>query len=197
MVRAVLTEQGEDARAAAMVTLALYRRTERCLAGTPRRARGRFSRLGRILSVEEPATSAVTRLVSIAEDYTRLLLERLIESSLGKESQIAQALLKRFPPRADESWEGMIEYLTGVFSLDVRGFRDYDALMGFIEARNAITHGLGRLTKKQMANESRTRGRLKPAGLAVVANEIHLSAENVERCSKCVVSYVEYLDGLR
>jgi hypothetical protein len=73
---------------------------------------------------------------------------------------------------------------------------DWLALQGFIEARNALQHGLGRLTDFQLDRRRReeTLRRLRAAAIYLSGDFVHIHVETVHRCHDVCKSYVLALD---
>ena len=79
--------------------------------------------------------------------------------------------------------------------VDLEAYKDWSALMGFVDVRNALQHGLGRLTDQQL-------GRYRDQ----VLDEIHASlvnlngdrltviAEDVGRCGAVSAGFIRWLD---
>ena len=51
----------------------------------------------------------------------------------------------------------------------------WDTIDGMADARNAVAHGLGSLTRQQLRNEARVRSRLTKVGLSVTGRDIQLT----------------------
>lgn len=71
----------------------------------------------------------------------------------------------------------------------------HTALLGFVDARNAIAHGLGSLTRKQLQKRSKVSARLAQAGISLARDVLKLQPANVERCATVMKDYVRWLDA--
>ena len=72
--------------------------------------------------------------------------------------------------------------------------RDVWDLKGYIEARNAIAHGLGSLTRRQLTNERATRDALVRVGIDVVAGRISLTDSVLDAAAPVLRRHVLELD---
>jgi hypothetical protein len=74
---------------------------------------------------------------------------------------------------------------------------DWLALQGFVEARNALQHGLGLLTDFQLDPRRReeTLARLLAAPVYLTGDVVHIRVETVYRCRDVCESYVLTLDN--
>lgn len=71
------------------------------------------------------------------------------------------------------------------------------AMSGYIEARNAIQHGLGELTDMQLGKKRRTdvlRG-LRACGVMVDGGEVLLVGDDVRRCAESCARFILELDN--
>ncbi len=73
-------------------------------------------------------------------------------------------------------------------------FPRYHPLWGFIEARNAIVHGLGALTRRQMKKPPRTRGRLTAANIAVTGTKLILTVDHATDCALVIRDLIRWID---
>jgi hypothetical protein len=68
---------------------------------------------------------------------------------------------------------------------------------GLIEARNAIMHGLGRLTRKQtrtLARTKRTQSKLAHAQIRLANLKLVLDAPTIDRAGTTCVNFIEWVD---
>lgn len=71
------------------------------------------------------------------------------------------------------------------------------ALMGFVEVRNALQHGLGHLTATQLSRNRRseTLERIKAARVSLSGDLVHVDADAVRHCREICEGYVISLDS--
>jgi hypothetical protein len=91
------------------------------------------------------------------------------------------------------TWAGKRSFISTWFGQDLSGASWWKQWMGFVDARNAWAHGLGRLTSRQLKSQE-TMSNLKAAGLSVLASTVVGSADDVRRCAKSAVGVVDWID---
>jgi hypothetical protein len=81
-------------------------------------------------------------------------------------------------------------------TVDLVSFHGWASLMGFVEARNAIQHGLGRLTHRQLGKyKQEVLDWLDAANLCRNGDVLLLSERDVGRCSEVCNGFIEWLDS--
>lgn len=72
---------------------------------------------------------------------------------------------------------------------------DWEQVEGFIEARNALQHGLGRLTDSQLAKRRDTvLGAIRAAGVELNGDRVVLGSSDVARCADACTNFTLQLD---
>ncbi len=71
---------------------------------------------------------------------------------------------------------------------------DWKAVERLAEARNAVAHGLGKLTRRQLRNEQGVKSKLKAAGIAVNNNTILLSDDSLLAAAAACRDFIERVD---
>jgi hypothetical protein len=131
--------------------------------------------------------------VSIADEFTVSLLVELTEAKLPTDHRVAE-LWDQYVDRHTDSWEQRFKSWDSLHGVTLNAFPDYPPLWGFIEARNAIVHGLGNLTRKQRKREKTVLGRLRTARIATVGSRVILTADNAADCASVVKALIHWLD---
>lgn len=76
------------------------------------------------------------------------------------------------------------------------GYPGWPALMGFVEARNAIQHGGGRLTDRQLGRRrAQTLAVIVAAAIRLNGDALILGAADVARCDHCCREFIGWLDA--
>jgi 3-mercaptopyruvate sulfurtransferase SseA len=60
--------------------------------------------------------------------------------------------------------------------------------------RNAVAHGLGKLTRRQLRSEQSVKSKLKAAGITVDDNRIVLSDDSLAAAASACRDFIERLD---
>lgn len=120
-------------------------------------------------------------------------LNALVDLVTVTESYFADRLAEAVPaPSQPSTWRARADAWRDKAGVNIAAHPRWPELMGFVEARNALQHGLGRLTDMQLSPTSR-RGReprraqvlrdLAASGLVVNGDRVTVLASDVERCA--------------
>lgn len=67
-------------------------------------------------------------------------------------------------------------------------------LMGYVEVRNALQHGLGRLTDQQFSRRDQTLRRLVACGVRLNGDRLFVTDKDVDRCYRVCREFVAFAD---
>ena len=132
-------------------------------------------------------------------DRERSLVDNAVTDLLAlTEAFFVARLLCADPSIKEEklrTWQGRLAACQTKISLPLASHGQWRPLMGYVEARNALQHGQGRLTNRQLVEHR------KDVLLALAAADVHLNgdlvvlvAEDVTSCHRACASIVRYLD---
>jgi len=77
----------------------------------------------------------------------------------------------------------------------VKDYPGWHAFMGFVEVRNAIQHGLGRLTDRQLGkHKQETLRYIASAGIGLNGDAIIIGRDDVIRCDHACSTFIRWLD---
>jgi hypothetical protein len=80
-------------------------------------------------------------------------------------------------------------------SIDVVGYAGWPVLMGFVEARNAIQHGLGKLTDRQLGkHKAQTLTFISAAAIRRNGDAIIIGTSDIARCDSACANFIRWLD---
>ncbi|MDP8910417.1 MAG: hypothetical protein M3N47_15160 [Chloroflexota bacterium] len=131
------------------------------------------------------AHDAIMRLVAIAEEFSIGRFVDAIEPLLPSDA-IVSSLSEAELDRSGESWHKRNALWKTYKSVNVTTFPQDKELQAYIQARNAITHGLGGLTRRQIRRRAATAAELRHANIALRGNALLLGAADVEACAAVV-----------
>ncbi len=78
----------------------------------------------------------------------------------------------------------------------VKDYAGWLALMGFVEARNAIQHGLGTLTDQQLGKyKTETLAALAAAAIRLNGAALIIGTSDIARCDRICTEFVRWLDA--
>jgi len=191
-MRRVSSEQAEEAAARVMTTLA-YGQVVIGLDLPERLLPPRAMLLG------DPRHSMVLpHIVAIAEEYSRALLVAGSEASMDPTMRLMLDLWnKDGRRRAEGPWPQHREAWKQWYDIDFTDCPDWLAVATFNEARNAIMHGLGRLTPRQLRKDG---GKAiveacALVGIVVRAGTLLISDSALVECARACRGFVFWLDS--
>ena len=170
----MISELAERASAAVMRSLAAYRAGLGRLAGV-----GSGGRLGDRGAWDADEQQVIADIVSEMEVFT----DTRLELAAGAVSLPTTWVQRR------KAWAKL--------GIELTAYSGWPALNGFIDARNAILHRRGRLTRKQLqtsADRAATVNSLARAGIGLRDDQLVLGPTQVELASGIVRDYVSWLD---
>jgi hypothetical protein len=171
----LLSAQAESSADAANRALAHFRQQQ--AHGDSRRVRP-TSRASESLFSTYNARDALLRLVAIGEDFSLARLVEVGESKLP-EGDFARLLWEAELNRSTDTWDQRNKLWKTYLGVSFGAFERHEALNGFIDARNAISHGLGDLTRRQLRSRDTIVERLRKAGITVRGNSLAIGERNV------------------
>ncbi len=164
----VPSQRAEDTAALLMRTLGNHRtQTARATAATPTR-----------LATQRPDANQVAqqatliRLASITEAYCADALLEAAEA-LGQPSTtpVMQIMWDELAISATRTWKDQQSAYKSWIGVTIK----WDTVDGMADARNAVAHGLGSLTRQQLRREAAVRHRLKGVGLSLAGRDLALT----------------------
>ena len=80
--------------------------------------------------------------------------------------------------------------------IDLANCPVWNALMGYVEARNAIQHGLGKLTDQQLDDRRRTDilRHLTAASIYRNGDTLFLNEDDIAKCERTCATFIRWLD---
>lgn len=169
MTPPVVTVEAEDASALLFQTLGAHRTAVMAL--RPRRPPRLPS--SAIADAEQiQCQSTLVRLLSVTESFASELLVR----------EVAKAAARAQSASIDHIWNDAAIKGTSTWAEQKDAYsnwlgikEDWKVVERLAEARNAVAHGLGALTRRQLRKEASVRGKLREAGITLAGIRIILS----------------------
>lgn len=141
--------------------------------------------------MQERCQATLVRLMSITEAFAAEMLSREVEHSLTRTSNpSAVKIAEDAIVRGTGTWQAQQSSYKDWFNVKV----DWKPIERLAEARNAVAHGLGKLTRHQMKKAQSITNKLKEAGIAVKDHGIVLSDENLVVAAITCRDFIERLD---
>lgn len=183
----VVTERAESAIALLNQTLGFHRTRAISSPSTP------VSRLGTtgldLAQVQRQST--LVRLISITEAFCGDRLLILAETQIEPSSNtIREMMWNKASTSAVSTWSALQD-----------AYKDWFAVSGvwtdinrLVEARNAIAHGLGELTRMQKSKGASVRTKIAAAGIKIVGSTLVLEEGDLERARDSCRDLIEKVD---
>jgi hypothetical protein len=172
---------------------------QEALLTTARRTRGRLRSLPTSSASHQTRTqSTLIRLVSILEAHvTNQLVKRLEPHAPPPRSPVLDDIYITAEDKAIGSWPAIINAYQAWFGVKPKSCADWNKIQAMLDARNAIAHGMGELTRRQ------TRKDLKPLissfsliGINVIGTRLDVSEVAIRKAAFAAKSFVGCLDAL-
>ncbi|WP_144066010.1 hypothetical protein [Gordonia lacunae] len=139
--------------------------------------------------------TTLLRLVSIAEWFCGDTLIKHAEESMSdsRESRTFESIWREASASATMTWELQAKYYKEWLEITL----NWTAIKHYVDARNAIAHGLGELTRKQLGkNPSSIKTRLNNGGVAVSGNSVRLTKTNLHDAATACKELIRNVDIL-
>ena len=133
------------------------------------------------------------RIVALAETFAGSRLrsgQAVYMGVVGNTLTVWEGILNR----ADRTWVNREQVWGREFGVELLDCPDYAPFRGFVEARNAVTHGLGYLTDQQLSRLSEVESYLKAANVELDGRRVLFGDRHVEAASYIAIGLVRWLD---
>jgi hypothetical protein len=142
-------------------------------------------------AIQERCQATLVRLLSITEAFaTELLLRKIDRAVAMSRNPTVAKVVDDTLVRATGNWADLMKSFKAWLGIDV----DWKAVERLVEARNAVAHGLGTLTRRQRRNEQSVVAKLRAAGVAVRDGRIVLSDDTLAAAASACRDFIEELD---
>ncbi|MDV3265725.1 hypothetical protein [Mycobacterium avium] len=141
-----------------------------------------------------PVLSAISEVVSHVEVFVveSLTMHAKLISASSVEP-IPDIVMNSISKPVESSWNERRKFIKTWLGVDVVDAGWWRSWLGFVDARNAWAHGLGRLTSRQR-NSQEVLANLRAAGLAVQASKVVGTPADVKKCAKSAVEVIDWID---
>ncbi|MFI8974257.1 hypothetical protein ACIGO9_15325 [Nocardia asteroides] len=144
--------------------------------------------------IQEQRQATLMRLLSITEAFAADLLARLVEQTFENlSSELLTAAVDDSLISASNTWDSQRRAYKNWLGVG-KPMVDWTPIERLADARNAIAHGLGELTRRQKNSGSSIPDKLLNAGIVVADNRIVLTDENLLDAARACRDFIESLD---
>jgi hypothetical protein len=192
-MRRVLSAEAEDATALLRSTVAQHVAVERTLLRAPGFPRGR---LAAISAGGQRRQATLTRLVSITEAFlARRLIDRAESRVVPTADSIREAVWAKAEDTATGSWVNLASHYNTWLGVPLSRSDDFKRILVHVEARNAVAHGVGELTRRQRRRGEALTRSLSDEGYLLVGSRVEVSEAVLRAASSLAVRVVSFVDG--
>jgi hypothetical protein len=139
--------------------------------------------------------TAISEVVSHVEVFVveSLTTHAKLISALSVEP-IPEIVMASITKPVESNWNERRRFINTWLRVEVSDTGWWRGWLGFVEARNAWAHGLGRLTSRQRDNQE-VLANLRAAGLALRSDDVVGTSADVKRCAKAAVEVIDWIDS--
>jgi len=157
-------------------------------------------RVATILRGEAPwqySHRTLVAMVAIVEEFVIQRMSSVIDSKSSPSDPIITDALGLSLDRIDQNWAYRVQYAKKWFKLDLAKNDSYLGFQSFVEVRNSIIHGGGRLTRRQTGNDGGRQNalRLKKIGIEIHGDQLMIDASAIQHCFDCSRALVSVFDS--
>jgi hypothetical protein len=159
----------------------------------PLTLRGRLGASVRRLG--SPAYLTLPHIAAVCEEFSRSVLIECSEPLVPHTHPLLDELWRAAETKA-ESWPGQESAWKNWHGLDISNEAEYKSLRPVVEARNAIVHGLGQLTRRQTQKDggAKVKKQLQTVGIRTNGRKLLIDDSAMRRCVDSAVRFINWLD---
>ena len=188
-MRLVVSERAERSRKELMFAYAAHLQWRR----RPLGRRGRLLAGGRWL--RSPSYLTLPHFAAVCEEFSRSVLIECSEPHVPDTHPLMEQLWLAAEAKA-ETWPGQEEAWRVWHHLDIANASQYKDLKPVVDARNAIVHGLGELTRRQTRKDggASVRRRLAAICIRTDGRRLVIDDASVKKCLENAMTFIMWLD---
>ena len=196
MAESVVSRDAEITIRLLMLTAAQHFHQEALLAATPQ-PRGRLRTLPTSsASHQARSQSTLLRLTSITEAHVAGQLVQRVEPHFPTpRTAIIDDIYVDAEDKAIGSWPAMIGAYKRWFGINLKSYDNWNSIQAMLDARNAVAHGVGELTRRQARKDLTQLGRLlAEIDISVDGTRLEVPDEAIRSASSAARRFVVWLD---
>lgn len=139
------------------------------------------------------AQATYLRLISIVEAYIDSVGSMLFGAAATGQAPLLRTLIAEAESQSSTSWSNRKRAFKDYHGISLAACTAWLNVEAETWVRNAIAHGLGRLTPRQRTIE--TRRRIASVGVAVIDERLEIDLDAVSRCLNDCVRFVRSVDS--
>lgn len=141
--------------------------------------------------------SPILGMVAVIENFVVGALHSRLEETLARDSELHASAQDALAREIDRGWPERKKLLKRWVTDPLDDFTPFKGVEAFIEVRNAIAHGLGRLTKRQIGGDGgvAVRQKLRQVGVTEVRGQLVIGTPSIDLCAVCCKASIIGWDG--
>lgn len=134
-------------------------------------------------------------LVSVLEEFALVRLRERVGDDLPDNPLVAH-LWSKSEAEVEANWDKQLNAWKDCYGVTLSAFPRHQQLRGYREARNAIVHGLGHLTPRQLRGDGgqRTTQQLHQVGVRLEGRRLQLDESHLRDCARTAREFITWLD---
>ena len=191
-MRVVLSEAAEEAVARVMTTLSLGV----TIGHRPGQPRGRMEGTRGVLLADPRHSMVLPHLTAIAEEFSHRTLVLCSLPLMDFDKAMHRELWSDASLKAEGSWGRHREAWFKWHGIQLTTAPDFPKFNAYIDARNAIMHGLGELTRMQTRKDGGKAviQKLKSVGISMHGLRLVIAPSVLKECAHTARRFIEWLD---
>lgn len=163
--------------------------------GLGRQAVGRLHGMSGADLADVGSRASIPLHVSVAEEFQRRRLIDYSARQIPSPNRMLGALWRQAQRDRELSWDKQVDAWKEWHGIQLKQQPWWASFTGFIETRNALVHGLGGLTPRQIRNRQEVLTALKAAGVSVEFDgRLMLTEHHVRSCAELACGLITWLD---
>ena len=151
------------------------------------------SRLGIHDTLAVSRQACIFRLVSTVEAYLDMLSSDMLRERVPPRHELVRLLVEAAEARSSMTWDERKRAFVNFHGFSLGEFDGWEVVDCAVQARNAIAHGLGRLTPRQ--RKGGAPNKLMKIGIGLRGHQLNVPGSSVVTCRDGCVRFVRSVDG--
>lgn len=149
-----------------------------------------------LMNTYVPAHVAINSIVSIVEHFAVRTTAEKLRSALPTEPRVLADVLADATRRIEARWSDRLALWRDWFGINASASADFNRVLAFVDARNAILHGRGSLTRQQLCNDAGRSviSKLASVGIPVNLGRLQIDRNAVALCARSANKAIVWLD---
>jgi len=132
-------------------------------------------------------------MVSTVEAYLDMLSSDIFRERTPRRHELVRLLVEAVEVRSSTTWEERRKAFSNFHSFSLGELDGWDIVDCAVQARNAVAHGLGRLTPQQQSGSARAK--VRKLGIGLRGHQLVVPEASVQLCRDGCIRFVRAVDS--